>query len=372
MALKEAFAIKTVIGDTDLELRADPGEAFLIRDIFVKQTDFTTRADQYATLKTEKTTVGFFRVRGTFGGHLGKSRGKATHNHTFWVKDAVDIVSPKFHQIYKPAGDAPEKTYPFYLVSNNAPGNWLKDFVQQQSTSDQTQKSILNYLWAQGIFKGYPVAEGETFRIQTEKKSVGWEENVKFVIYDIYEPSDIKPDQENGSRAKEYMFINYGDCGASIQLSIDNIYDNSMNPAEFPNFPFGAVVPAKHEITVYGIMGTEFAPHNNTATDYSATRFLKMIKDREVLLDEDRNGLPFFIPWLLNESGINEFGEGVSMLGNYSSGDRREPFMFPEPLVFSPGDEYGIYVTLRVGGTGQVITQDQHEIALIEKIRRID
>lgn len=28
MALKQPWAIKTVLGDTDLELKADPGEAF--------------------------------------------------------------------------------------------------------------------------------------------------------------------------------------------------------------------------------------------------------------------------------------------------------------------------------------------------------
>ncbi|HID30015.1 MAG TPA: hypothetical protein EYP19_08430, partial [Desulfobacterales bacterium] len=65
MAIKEHFAVKTVLGDNAIELRADPGEAFLVKDILIHNP-----ATDYATVKIEKTTVGYFRVGGSLGSHL--------------------------------------------------------------------------------------------------------------------------------------------------------------------------------------------------------------------------------------------------------------------------------------------------------------
>lgn len=62
--------------------------------------------------------------------------------------------------------------------------------------------------------------------------------------------------------------------------------------------------------------------------------------------------------------------EGFTLVGNYSEYDNNPPLIFPTPLTFRAGDELGIYVTTVMGGTGQVITVDEHEICLIEKVRR--
>jgi hypothetical protein len=57
MGLLQPLAVKTVLGDTDLELKADPGESFLIKDIRIYNP-----ASNYVTLQTSKTTVGYYRV----------------------------------------------------------------------------------------------------------------------------------------------------------------------------------------------------------------------------------------------------------------------------------------------------------------------
>ncbi|MDP1624503.1 MAG: hypothetical protein Q8L64_01920, partial [bacterium] len=71
MAVTQAIAVTTVLGDTNLELKADPGEAFRVWDIMIDKP-----ASNYITLKIEKTTVGYFRVGTGLGSHLRFPKGK--------------------------------------------------------------------------------------------------------------------------------------------------------------------------------------------------------------------------------------------------------------------------------------------------------
>lgn len=371
MALKQPFAVKTVHGDDDLELTAKPGESLLVKDIWIHQTNREARARTYATIKIEKTTVGYFRVGGILGNHLYPPRGFAFHSHTLWVKDPVDLGTMKFNQIYRTGTLWGDKDYDFYLASDNKAGNWLKKFLRESDVPCGNQKTLLGWLADKGIFTGFPVAEGETFIIDGIVTDVGWEDCVKIVFYEIYDAGDQKSEDPNGSKSNEYLLVNYGDSGGNIQATADNLHDTPNNPAEFPAFPFGKVVPAAHEIDILGVLASEFAPGDNDGTDYSRTKYLKMVKDRQVLFDEDRNGLPFWIPWTDEAGDIHVFAEGVSLFGNYSSTDKRPPLWFPEPLVMSEGDELNIYTVLDVGGTGQAITPEQQEIALIERVRRV-
>ena len=141
MAVKEKFMTLTVEGDDDLELQARSGESILIKDVRVYNP-----ASNYATLRVEKTTVGYFRVGGTLGNHLG----------------------------FTP--------------------------------TDSTKKTILGYLAEKGIFTGFPVAEGETFTIS----GVAQTGAIQQVVYEIYDAGDITNTMENGSHATDYIFINYG------------------------------------------------------------------------------------------------------------------------------------------------------------------
>src|SRR4030042_2475824 len=203
MALKSKDQMKTVIGTADLSLRADPGEAFIIKDIKVYAASAT-----YVTLKTEKTTVCYFRVDATYGNPLA--------------------------------------------------------FPQQRDTAEAIAvpflKNLLELLLELGIFKGYPVAEGETFLLQGANAAT----DIKVVIYDIYEPEDVKNTDPNGSLSSEYTLINYGDTGAAIAAAGDHLYDNPLNPAEFPSFPFGTDVPAKLDILLHGICASEVGVINVT------------------------------------------------------------------------------------------------------------
>lgn len=309
MALKAKDQVKTVIGAADLQLRADPGESFLITGIMVNSA-----AGAYVTLKTEKTTVGYFRVDATYGNHLAFPRARDT-------AIALAALHPK---------------------------------------------NLLALLKELGIFKGYPVAEGETFILT----GAGGAADVKSVVYDIYDAEDQKNTAPNGSKALEYMLINYADTGAAIDAAADNRYDNPLNPVEFPAFPFGADVPAKHQITIHGILGSEVGVRNATPATAIHTQYLKLVKDREVLFDEDRNGLPFSFAGVTDAAGTKA-GGGNSVIGNFNHVDPRMPLLFASPLVFEAGDELNIYSVTLEPVDGSTIAVAYQVLATIQTVLRV-
>ena len=192
------------------------------------------------------------------------------------------------------------------------------------------------------------------------------------LVYEIYDAGDMTPQTPNGSKSSVYTFLNYGNCGASINTNGDSLYTTSQSPAEFPAFPFGAVVPAKTEIEIIGICASPFAPSENDDTDYIYTQFLKLVKDREVLFDEDRQGIIFDNRQNDLTARLDSIAQGFSLIGNKSEYDLNDPFMFNPPLKFKPGAELAVYVTTVQGSSGQNIATDEHEICLIERVTKLE
>jgi len=300
MAIKARDQVKWAYDATSLELEADTGEAFLVKDIFASGV-----TDGYATISIDKTTVGYFRI-----------------------DDAVL-------------------------------GNHL-----HLPLEDSEKKTLIGFLMDRGIFKGYPVAEGQSIIVNVGSlMTLG-------IVYDIYESGDIASDMENGSEASEYLLINYGRKASSGNLADgDNEYTYTKLPSEFPDFPFGKDVPAKTTIDLYGILASDVGVMSG-GSNKQITYYLKMIKEREVLFDEDKRGLLMrgIAP---TSNGVN-VGKGRSVIGNYSNSDRRLPFMFTEPMSFAAGEELSVVVNTDVLAGSACITVAQGEVAFIEKVRRTE
>jgi len=297
MALKEQFMIKTVEGATDLVLQADSGESFLVKDILVDNP-----ASNYATVKVDKTTVGYFRVGGVLGNHLA--------------------VPP----------------------------------------ADTYKKSLLGYLFEKGIWRGIPVPEGCKLTISGVAQSGA----KQVVIYEVYDGGDIKPEMPNGPKCEEYDFINYG-RPSSAPADGDNLYAASQNPVEYPAFPFGDDVPAKKVIDIFGILGSDFGKTSGNAADKQITKYLKWVRERTTLFDDDGNGI--VMTGVAPSSDGSNVGQGVSLVGNYSDVDYRLPFLFKTPLSFVAGEELNIYVTTSVEAGSANFTADEVEIGLIMRVR---
>lgn len=370
MGLLQPLAVKTVLGDTNLELKADPGESFLIKDIRIYNP-----ASNYVTLQINKTTVGYFRVGAQMGSHLpfvpGRSKPRQTaHGHVSWTVDASETAGDITAFVPIIEGDG---TAQAGVTVGHAGGGTDIDIMSSDDIAAMGanvpmpgQKTLLAFLVGLGFLSGYPVAVGETFQI-TGAKQAG---SIQLVEYEIYDEEDMKSEMANGSRALEYIFCNYGNTGASITAPGSHLYDTTLNPGEFTDFPFGKVVPAKTEIDLIAILASDFAPSENDGSDSQYTQYLKLIADRETLLDEDRNGLLMLGPSGANVGGRDRIGEGQSLLGNYSDVDMNLPFRFAEPLTYRAGDDLDIYLTTAGAGSYKDIAIAEHEIALILKVRR--
>ncbi len=343
---------KTLYGAADLTLTAKAGQSILIKDIKIYEpTAF------YTNFLIERASVGFFRVSSLLGNHLHFHPGRSEHSHDI-TSGSTAVAVMANGALRENAGGT---EIALSRLAETPIDSTLVRAMNYTRDSDSKQTTILKYLAELGIFKGFPVGEGETFTIDLITGATAW----KLIEYEIYEAADILNTQENGSKAASYMYLNYGDCSASIQAVANNILSESNNPAEYPDFPFGGIVPSGHKIEIFGILASDIAPAANDGTDYSYTDYLKLMKGREVLFDEDHNGLLYCAQFITSLANSNMIAEGYSVGGNYTQCDRAQPLMFDPPLVFLEGEELTVSWHLVIGVGGQAITQALHEVAMI-------
>ena len=362
MGLTNPYMVKQAIGKTagqTLELEADTGESFLVKGIYVGKND----AD-FLDMTIDKTMVGRWRAGKTLGGHVKFGIGSAKHSHNISHSggDVTTVVGEFAQDAF---GNA--STQHAIGVELAAGAETFKRALDYE-TSMRPDKNLMTLLGDMGIFKGYPIAEGQKMILKpaTATQYLG---NV-VIMYERYEGGDIKKEMENGSESLEYMFINYGDVGSAITTADDWLINTLNSPSEFPDFPIGKDVPAKTEIDLLGILGTESYDWDD-ATHISYTKYLKLVRERTTLFDDDRNGL-LFLGYDRGEALVGTYyGEGYSMIGNYSHLDMRAPFMFPEPLTFMAGEELNAYITSGIVTNAASIAQAGSEIGFIEKVRRV-
>ncbi|MBA7637753.1 hypothetical protein ES703_45400 [subsurface metagenome] len=302
---------KTQLGDVDLELEAKTGQGLIIKNIMI----FDPLTD-YITVSISKTTVGYFRVGGSLGSHLSFHLGRAWHDNIRTV-----------------------------------PGNI-------------NQTTLLEYLFKLGFFTGYPVASGEKLLITGAKK----DESIQCVEYEIWEAADITPEMENGSKSTSFLYVNYGTSPTTINVETDVLLDTPVNPAEFPDFPFGDMVPANRDIQLYGILASDVKPGSMDPNKWTNTKFLKFMQGKVFLFDEDRQGLLYLPPPGAPPMADPDVGEGTGLGGNYSDVDLKYPFMFDPPLIFPQGQELTIYWQCEKEAAGVPISLELQEVALILKM----
>ncbi len=360
MAIKEPFMVKQVYGNTAFELEAKPGTSLLVKDIIIENP---ATSPGYVTIKTALSIVGFFRVAGNLGNQLSAGMGSPSHSHNI-AHNGVEITTPVTSQIVDALGvaittmgmsetDAAAKDHANVVKFGNAP-----------SLRHQTLIGLLSEL---GHFNGYPVAEGETLILE-DVKQAGC---LQLVIYEIHDAGDFKPEMPNGSKAGEYLFINYGKPAADVTTKADTIYDTMVSPGEYPDFPFAKDVPANREIDILGILASDLVDWRSAA-DCVFTDYLKLIRERETLFDEDKNGL-VHLGVVGTVNGDTQIARGYSLFGNYSTIDHKLPMLFKPALTFYAGEELGIYVHSDIGTSAVTLASlaaADLEIGLIEKVRK--
>ena len=185
-------------------------------------------------------------------------------------------------------------------------------------TEGNFKRNIMEFLTKAGINCSIPVAEGQTFNVSRYAET-----GEVIIIYDQFSAGDIRADMPNGSDAKEYLFLQYLNNSATKAVSGDLLMDESNSPAEFPDFPAGAVVPARHKIEILGLAGHPTG-HKTSGDNYILSSFVKMVKDRETLFDEDRAGIIFRAKKPSEDKTMYRIDFsmiGACVMSSYSQGD---------------------------------------------------
>lgn len=220
----------------------------------------------------------------------------------------------------------------------------------EQASLAALKLSVFQSLIDRGLFPGYPIAEGETFQVLPHTAGP---DILGSIVYEVHDAGDMTPDMPNGSQSKEYLFLNYGTNAAAIAVDATGTLGKTRNPSEYPAFPFGEVVPARTEIDILGIL--LMAWKTATPADHPNYLYLKLLKERKVLFDEDRNGL-------IVTEGLGMLTWGPCRQTNV------DIELFPEPLHFGPGEE--LLVQMTAGDTQ--IEIDDILLATIQRVRRLD
>ena len=360
MAIKEPFMVKQVYGDTAFELEAKPGQSLLVKDIII-ENPLTTVG--YVTVKIGKTVVGFFRVAGNLGNQLSAGMGSPQHSHAL-AHNNTAITTPAYSQIVDALGVA---ITTLGIVEEDATATEHANVVKFGNAPNIAHKTLFSLLRERGFLPGYPVGEGEKLILENVKQST----SLQLVIYEIHDAGDFTPEMPNGSKADEYLFINYGRPAAAVTTKTDTIYNTVQSPAEFPDFPLAKDVPAKTEIELLGILASDLVDYRS-ATDFVITDYLKLIRERETLFDEDKNGL-IHMGVIGNVNAATIIARGYSLFGNYSTIDHKLPLLFDPTLVFTPGEELGVYVHSDVGTavSAASLAAADLEIGLIERVKKL-
>ncbi|MBA7526363.1 hypothetical protein ES705_18525 [subsurface metagenome] len=153
------------------------------------------------------------------------------------------------------------------------------------------------------------------------------------------------------------------------------LLDTSITPAEFPDFPAGRAVPAKMRIKLHGIHGCPVANMSSSQNGFYTT-FLKLIREREVLLDEDRRGIPFGGYKYSSDdadysSGESLIGCGGEIAGGLTEQNTKDPLWFDPPLVFESGEELLVYLTWAEQGTIVSMDENRAAVDLILEVERL-
>jgi hypothetical protein len=209
--------------------------------------------------------------------------------------------------------------------------------------------NLMKKLVDRGLPFTIPIAEGQKLTLPA-LDGIGY----FWVVYDRYDAGDITAAMPNGTQSKKFAFIQYMKETSVLTASGDMLLDKTNTPAEFPTFPAGTAVPARMRIKLHGIHGSPVADAASSANLFYTT-YLKLIREREVLFDEDRYGIPFH--GRLAATGAADYSMVESLIGcggetPTAVGDQvyREPLFFVPPIEFMSGEELLVYLTwVKVG-----------------------
>lgn len=304
MPLRQAGLIFRAEAAATLVVSPRAGEAFRVRRIFASNP---SAALQHVTVINDTARVGFFRIVGLGGSHL---------------------LNPRSQE-----------------VANNVRGSNMLDWM----------------LTFQG-FAGYPVVQGESLTLSLDTGTADF-----FVVADSYDAADVKSTEQNGSKASDLLYMNYGTNLAAITTAVYTKLALSRNPAEMVSFPFGnpgaGLVPAGKKAHIYVLGGQasgRFVSGGNTA----ATQYIRPRQGTapaQTILDRADVGVPFLGVQPGAATDYTSVRQGIPSCPRAS-----DPYDdTTADLDFNPNDELSLQLLAAIIGTGQLNASDVDVWALM-------
>lgn len=223
--------------------------------------------------------------------------------------------------------------------------------------------SIMGFLAAHGLNPFIPVGEGQILNLVRFAEA-----GDVTIVYEVHDAGDQAPGAPNGSESPEYLFINYCTNGVAIGADGEFLLDKILCPAEYPDFPIEKDVPARTRISIYGVVGSPVGYSGGTGANTGETQYLKFVRGRDTLHDDDRFGVIF--EGEDQASDATDYEPVASVIGALTDLRTEEPWWFPEPLIFEAGEELNPYVTIK-GFLGTGIPVDTLDLAFIERVEKV-
>jgi len=240
--------------------------------------------------------------------------------------------------------------------------------------------NIMEFLTAQGINVTIPIAEGQTLNVKRADEA-----GDVVLIYDRYSAGDVKETDPNGSASNVYTFLQYAVVGDTPVADGDYHINTALTPSEFPDFPCDRVVPALCTIELLGIAASPFHQGHAYNTGFESN-YLKLVRNREVLFDAERKGIPF--EGRVVESSSTLYQAGFSLIGSGAEARLAEaymdsmgnpqareyttlgqPLMFDPALKFSAGEELRVELTVTKTGVATWVA-GVDDLAFILRVRK--
>ncbi len=223
--------------------------------------------------------------------------------------------------------------------------------------------SIAGALHRIGLWPVIPIGKGEALTI-----TGGAANSYLTVVYDLYDGEDVNPAEPNGSKADRYRLFQIVSNAGVLAAAGDLALNQSDLDSLFPSFPGGHDVPAGSTMELIGLFGTA-ASKGTGAANGEYTTALKLLKDREDLLDRDLVGLPF----RGDPAFVGASVEYETLVGPIRAGVQyMEPrlYLFDPPVEFPGGSELNVFATIARTGAGADFAAGEVKLGMLFDVLR--
>jgi len=220
-------------------------------------------------------------------------------------------------------------------------------------------QSICDEVKRKGLWPTIPLGEGETLAI-TAPGVNHWVQ----AEYDLYDAGDITPQMPNGSKSSVYrMFQVISNSGVRATAG-DLLLDQSDIDAAFPAFPGGDVVPANTTMELLALFGSPWS-HGTDTDNGEYTTYLKLLKNREDILDDALTGMVYTGDWTFIANAVSADKMAGALWVSRGFTSPCGIYVFDPPVVFGPGEELNVYATLARTGAGGDFTAGQVKVGFL-------